>query len=65
LAALAFCIDDPALPEVAHQDWLQSPWDRFVLARLVAAKLVPGPAVMAGAQQPPLPVDESGRRQTA
>ena len=36
----------PPLPEVARQDWIRNPIDRFVLARLEAEGLEPAPEAM-------------------
>jgi hypothetical protein len=39
---------EPALPEVRQKDWVRTPVDRFVLARLEAKGLRPAPAADAG-----------------
>ena len=36
-------IEDPALPEVAGADWVRTPIDRFILARLEERGLAPAP----------------------
>jgi hypothetical protein len=36
-------VSQPAVPAVAHRDWVRSPVDAFVLARLEAAGLEPSP----------------------
>ena len=37
-------LTDPAPPEVRNTDWVRSPVDRFILARLEAVGLEPAPA---------------------
>src|SRR5215470_7932758 len=42
-------VQDPAIPHVKQQDWLRTPVDAFVLAKMEAKKVQPSPEVDRGA----------------